>query len=31
MDYVNPKVIDTYKKKGNSYPDGKTAVLVFSF
>lgn len=27
--YVNPKAYDTYKKKGNKYPDGKTAVLVF--
>lgn len=27
--YVNPKVHDIYKKKGNKYPDGKAAVLVF--
>src|SRR3989304_6580977 len=27
--YVNPKVIDIYKKKGKIYPEGKTAVLVF--
>ncbi|MBI5874469.1 MAG: hypothetical protein HZB81_01235 [Deltaproteobacteria bacterium] len=27
--YVNPKVMDIYKKKGNKYPDGKLAVLVF--
>jgi len=27
--YVNPKVMDIYKKRGKNYPDGKTAVLVF--
>lgn len=27
--YVNPKVMDIYKKKGNKYPDGKLSVLVF--
>jgi hypothetical protein len=27
--YVNPKVIDLYKKKRANYPNGKTAVLVF--
>lgn len=28
--YVNPKAMGIYKKKGNKYPDGKLAVLVFS-
>jgi hypothetical protein len=27
--YVNPKVMDIYKKKGKKYPDGKVAVLEF--
>jgi len=27
--YVNPKVMDIYKKKGKKYPDGKLAVLEF--
>lgn len=27
--YINPKVMDIYKKKGNKYPDGPVGVLVF--
>lgn len=27
--YINPKVMDIYKKKGKKYPDGKVGVLVF--
>ncbi len=27
--YINPKVMDVYKKKGSKYPDGKVGVLVF--
>ncbi|MDP1742455.1 hypothetical protein [Polaromonas sp.] len=27
--YINPKVMDIYKKKGKKYPDGKLGVLVF--
>lgn len=27
--YVNPAVYDIYKARGNKYPDGRTAVLVF--
>lgn len=27
--YINPKVMDVYKKKGSKYPDGKVGALVF--
>lgn len=27
--YINPKVMDIYKKKGNKYPDGPVGALVF--
>jgi len=27
--YINPKVMDIYKKKGKKYPDGQVGVLVF--
>ncbi len=27
--YINPKVMDIYKKKGKQYPDGKVGVLEF--
>ncbi len=27
--YINPKVMDIYKKKGKKYPDGPVGVLVF--
>ena len=27
--YINPKVMDIYKKKGNKYPDGHVGALVF--
>ena len=27
--YINPKVMDIYKKKGKKYPDGKVGVLEF--
>lgn len=30
VSYINPKVMDIYKKRGKSYPDGKTGILQFS-
>lgn len=27
--YINPKVMDVYKKRGKTYPDGMTGVLAF--
>lgn len=30
VSYINPKVMDIYKKRGKAYPDGKTGVLQFA-
>lgn len=29
ISFINPKVMDIYKKKGDKYPDGQTSVLQF--
>lgn len=29
VSYINPKVMDIYKKKGKKYPDGHTGILQF--
>lgn len=30
VSFINPKAMDTYKKKGKKYPDGMTGVLQFA-
>lgn len=29
VSYINPKVMDIYKKRGKTYPDGQTGILEF--